>query len=383
VIEALRVNGQLVAAYDIPSVAEAARGTAPLNLRAAAAPLRIGPGVRQMAFEFTALSFASPENIAFRYKLEGIDSAWVDAGATRFAPYTRMPPGEYRFRVTACGHDGVWNEAGGSLALSVQPYLWELAWVRLAGILSAAGLCGGGVLVVVRRRYRRKIERLEQRQALERERARIAQDLHDDLGAGLVEISFGSELAQDRTLGPEEAREHIREIGARAKEMVTALDEIVWAVNPKQDSVTSLATYFCQYAQHFLEATAVRCHLDVARDLPAAPLNAEQRHSLFLAFKEALSNAVQHSGGTDLTVGIAAPDGVLTITVSDNGRGTEPAQAGEQAGADGLGNMNRRLQQLGGRCEVTGRPGVGTAVRFTVPLDGIAQGKAGNSIEVL
>ena len=92
---------------------------------------------------------------------------------------------------------------------------------------------------------------LQQQQALERERSRIAQDLHDDLGAGLVEINFGSELAQDPALGMNEVREHTREIGTRAREMVTALDEIVWAVNPKHDSVSSLATYFCQFAQHF------------------------------------------------------------------------------------------------------------------------------------
>jgi signal transduction histidine kinase len=323
-----------------------------------------------MVVEFTALNLASPENVAFRYKLEGLDQEWVDAGAVRFAPYTRVPPGEYRFRVTACGRDGIWNEVGSSLALSVQPYLWELAWVRLVVGLFVAGLSGGGVVLAVRRRYRRKIERLEQRQALERERTRIAQDLHDDLGSGLVEINLGSELAQDPALGVGEVREHTREIGARAREMVTALDEIVWAVNPIHDTVNSLATYFCQYAQHFLEPTPMRCHLDVARDLPVAPFNAEQRHSLFLAFKEALSNAVQHSGAVDLRLRIAVLDGALTVAVSDNGRGLDQTQVLGQVGADGLGNMRRRLQQLGGRCEVTSRTGEGTTVTFTVPLTG-------------
>ena len=234
--------------------------------------------------------------------------------------------------------------------------------------LSAAALLGGGSLLTVRRRYRRKLERLEQQQALERERTRIAQDLHDDLGAGLVEINFGSELSQDPALGPDEVREHTREIGSRAREMVTALDEIVWAVNPKHDSVSSLASYFCQFAQHFLKATSVRCHLEIARDLPAAPLNAEQRHSLFLAFKEALSNVVQHSGATDLRLAIAASDSMLTVTISDNGCGLTPAVPRERNGADGLGNMQRRLQQLGGCCELTGIAEQGTTVTFKLPL---------------
>jgi signal transduction histidine kinase len=383
VIERLRVNGQVAAALDISGEAGRALVPPPVNLHTSSAALRLGPGIKQMEVEFTALSLASPENVTFRYKLEGMDQDWVDAGAVRFARYPRVPPGDYRFHVTACGHDGIWNDTGASLAFSVRPYLWEATWFRIAAGVFAAGLFGGGLLLAVRRRYRRKIERLEHRQALERERTRIAQDLHDDLGSGLVEINLGSELAQDTTLGVGEVREHTREIGARAREMVTALDEIVWAVNPKHDTLASLATYFCQYAQHFFRATPVRCHLAVAKDLPAAPLNAEQRHSLFLAFKEALCNAVRHSGATDLQLTIAAPKGMLIVTVSDNGRGLDPAAPGERVGADGLGNMRRRLQQLGGHCELTSVLGKGTTVTFRVPLAGPAARSGRNSIEVL
>jgi len=366
IVEQLTVNGRIVAAYDIPGGDDT--GPAPVNLRTISSPLSLGPGVEELGFEFTALSLAAPLNVSFRYKLEGLNLDWVEAGAGRVARYTQVRPGDYRFRVIACNHDGIWNEIGAAIPLTVTPYLWEAGWFRVIAVISASGLLGGGVLLFVRRRYRRKLERLEQQQALERERTRIAQDLHDDLGAGLVEINFGSELAQDPTLGTDEVREHTREIGTRAREMVTALDEIVWAVNPKHDSVSSLATYFCQFAQHFLKATSVRCHLDVAHDLPAAPLNAEQRHSLFLAFKEALSNVVQHSGATDLRLAIAAPAGTLTVTVSDNGRGLDAAVPRERNGADGLGNMRRRLKQLGGHCELISAPGKGTRVVFKVPL---------------
>jgi signal transduction histidine kinase len=383
VIERVTVNGRLAAAYDSQESGEATNGVASLSLRTRSAALRLGPGINRMEIEFTGLSLASPENVTFRYQLEGLDQDWVDAGTARVARYPRVPPGDYRFRVTASNHDGIWNETGATVSLKVKPYLWEAAWFRVTAGIVGAGLLGGGVLLTMRQRYRRKLERLEQQRALERERTRIAQDLHDDLGAGLVEINFGSELAQDPTLAPEEVREHTREIGARAREMVTALDEIVWAVNPKHDSVSSLATYFCQFAQHFLKATSVRCQLDVARDLPVAPLNAEQRHSLFLAFKEALSNAVQHSGATDLQLAIAANDGVLTITVSDNGRGLTSIAPLEKNGADGLGNMQRRLRQLGGSCELGARFEKGTTVTFKVPLKSVRTPSPDNSIEVL
>ena len=381
ILERLTVNGRLVAAYDLPGQRDSTNEPAPVNFRDLSLPLRIGAGVEELKFEFTALNLAAPENVTFRYQLERVDQEPVEAGAGRSARYPNVAPGKFRFHVAACNHDGVWNDDGASVVLIIAPQLWEAAWFRVVASAACAGLLVGSVVLAVRRRFWRKLERLEQQRALERERTRIAQDLHDDLGAGLVEINFGSELAQDPALRPEEVREHTREIGTRAREMVTALDEIVWAVNPKHDDVSSLVTYFCQFAQHFLKATPggtgeaaaarrspVQCQLDVARDLPAAPLNAEQRHSLFLAFKEALSNVVQHAGATELRLTIAVGDGQLVISVRDNGRGFDPAAPRERRTADGLGNMQRRLQQLGGRCEFASRPGEGTTVSFHVPL---------------
>jgi hypothetical protein len=150
--------------------------------------------------------------------------------------------------------------------------------------------------------------------------------------------------------------------------MVTALDEIVWAVNPKHDSVSSLATYFCQFAQHFLKSTSVRCHLEVDKDLPPAPLNAEQRHSLFLAFKESLSNVVKHSGATDLRLSIGAAKQMLVISVKDNGYGFDLNPPQKHHTADGVANMQRRLKQLGGRCELISNREQGTTVVFRVPI---------------
>jgi signal transduction histidine kinase/ligand-binding sensor domain-containing protein len=375
-IELLRVNGHTVAGYALatPPVEKEQEQSAPLNLRALPPLLRLGPGVNQIEFEFTALSLSSPENVTFRYKLQGVDNDWLEARSTRTASYPRLSPGNYRFRVIACNHDGVWNENGDTLSFSIKPYLWEAGWFRVAMSIAVLSLLGGGLWLGMRRRYRRRIQRLELRQAVERERTRIAQDLHDDLGSGLVEINLGSELAQDPTLAAHEMREHILEIGARAREMVTALDEIVWAVNPKHDTVSSLATYFCQFTQHFLKTTAVRCHLEVARELPSVALTTEQRHNLFLAFKQALSNAVQHSGATELRLSIDAPDAVLSVTLADNGRGLDLAATPEQVGADGLNNMRHRLHELGGHCKWTSHPGQGTSVTFTLPLPASRQG---------
>ena len=369
IIERLTVNGAIAAAYDLPRSDAPINATAAVNLRIAPAQLRLEPGVKSMAFEFTALSLSSPENITFRYQLEGVDQGWVDAGTMRVARYPHIPPGSYRFHVSACNQAGTWNESGAMLALTVQPQLWETPWFQVTAVTMAAGLLAGGGLLVARRRYRRKLERLEQQRALERERTRIAQDLHDDLGAGLVEISFGSELGQDRALAGEEIREHMREMGLRARELVEALDEIVWAVNPKHDNIASLAAYFCEYTQDYMKAMpTMRCYLDVAKELPNYPLDAEQRHNLFLALKETLSNVVKHSRATELRIGITVNADTLNISVADNGQGCNLGTPTEHPRADGLGNLQQRLKKLGGSCEISSYPGQGMAVVFRLPL---------------
>ena len=368
VIERVSVNGNVIAAYDFAVELNSTNRLDVINLRTNTGTVRITPGVKRLEIDFTALSLSAPDNVAFSYKLVGVDQEWVDARSEREVRYPTVAPGNYQFRVIARNRDGVWNEVGDTLNFAVDAHYWETAWFIWGRAIVIVCSVGGIVFFMVRARYRRKLERLRTIQSLEQERARIAQDLHDDLGAGLVEINFGSELAQDPKLGPDEVREHTQEIGLRAKEMVTALDEIVWAVNPKHDSVSSLATYFCQFAQHFLKSTSVRCHLEVDKDLPPAPLNAEQRHSLFLAFKESLSNVVKHSGATDLQLSIGAAKQMLVISVKDNGYGFDLNPPQKHHTADGVANMQRRLKQLGGRCELISNREQGTTVVFRVPI---------------
>ena len=365
VIESVSVDGRVVATYDPPT-----SGTnSPIGLRTLRAGERIHlPAAhRQVALAFTAPSFVSPNNEIFKCQLEGLENDWTEA-SSRMIVYPHLAPGNYRFRVIACNSEGKWNETGAALAFTAEAHFWETTLFRLAAAGFGVVLIGGAIYLLLRTRYRRNLKFLEQQRTLERERARIAQDLHDDLGAGLVEISLGSELARDPALHPEEAREYTREIGNRAREMVTALDEIVWAVNPKHDNVASLTSYLCLYSQHFLKPTRLSCHLDIAPNLPALPLNSEQRHSLFLAFKEALSNAVQHSGATELRLAVSVEDHILRIQLSDNGRGFDPAAPRNHLGADGLGNMQRRLAQLHGEYQLSSCPGRGTTVTFKLPV---------------
>jgi signal transduction histidine kinase len=328
--------------------------------------LSLPPGLQQGQFEFTALSFVAPENVQFRYQLEGLDENWVDAGTRRVATYTHPPPGHYRFKVMACNNDGVWNTIGDTLPVAFAPYFWETVWFKLTVMLiSFMALCGG-VVLVLRRRHRVEVQRLEHQRALELERTRIARDLHDDMGVGLTEIGLLGDLAGTTSGLPEGSRERLQEITGRARSLAASLDEIVWAINPANDTSQSLVEYFFEYAQKLLGRAGIRCRLRVNEPMAAGNLNAEDRHEVFHAFKEALNNVIRHSGATEVQVSMEAAAGELVIRVIDNGHGfVSPGGVGAR---DGLVGMRARLQRLRGRCEIDGASGGGTTITFVIPL---------------
>jgi len=320
----------------------------------------------QVQFEFTALSFVAPENVQFRYQLENLDKNWVDAGTRRVASYTHPPPGHYRFKVIACNNDGIWNKIGDSVPVYFEPYFWETLWFKFAMILTSfAGLFGIMVLVL-RRRHRLVIERLEHQRALELERNRIARDLHDDLGVGLTEIGLLGDLAGTSSELPQTGRERLQEITERARALAASLDEIVWAINPANDTSQSLVDYFFPYAQKFLGHAGIRCRLEVIEPLPAGNLNAGERHEFFHAYKEALNNVIRHSHATEVQITMSATRGNLQIRIADNGCGLEVAA--DKGAHHGLAGMRERLLRLGGRCELTSNSGSGTTVTFIIPV---------------
>lgn len=267
--------------------------------------------------------------------------------------------------------------SGADVLLLQAPPWWtlkKLLWI--AAGLGFVALAAFSWVVVLRRQVTERTrqleiqiqerQRAEREREIEQERARVAHDLHDDLGAGLTEVNMLSSLARSPATSPEEKERYLQELTATALRMVTSLDEIVWAVNPRNDTITSLASYFGSYAQRLLDLAGVACGLDVAEDLPDYPLDPKFRQELFLAFKEALTNVVRHAGATQVWLRISVQAGELIVVVADNGRGLGAAEA--RAGADGVPNMKERLQSLRGRCDISGAAEQGTTVRFAVPL---------------
>ena len=252
--------------------------------------------------------------------------------------------------------------------------LKKLLWI--IGVLAVAVLAAFGWAVALRKQVAERTRELEveiqqrqlaeRRRLIEEERARVAHDLHDDLGSRLTEVNMLASLAKSPTTRPDEKERYLSELMQTAGHMVTSLDEIVWAVNPRNDTIASLAGYFGAYAQRLLDMAGIACGLDIAMHLPEQPLDPKFRQELFFAFKEALNNVLRHAVATKVWLRIAEQAGSLLVEVADNGRGF-PAQAGPPGG-DGMINMAERLHSLGGTCQVASDPEKGTRVQFSAPL---------------
>ena len=363
-IEQLSVDGR---DFPRPAASQLLGGQIGAGTVPVAARLEIPPQHRELKLGFNALSFVSPENVRLRYQLIGYDQHEIET-TQRSVTYSRMPAGAYRFRVTACNESGVWNPAGAVLDFAVLPFFWETWWFRPGVALVFTGLVIGIVRYISFRRLRRTLLRLEQEAALQKDRARIAKDLHDDLGAHLSQIAMLSELAQSDLDKPAQARSHIDQIFRNARLLTRSLDEIVWAVNPGNDSLDRFAAHVCQFAPEYLRAAGIRPRLDMPIDLPPVKLSAHVRHQLYLGFKEALHNIVKHAGATEVWVRLSVTNGTVTLAVEDNGRGFAGGAA--SVAGDGLQNLRQRMEEIGGRFEQQSEPQHGTRVTFIAPMQG-------------
>ncbi|WP_338287259.1 two-component regulator propeller domain-containing protein [Luteolibacter sp. LG18] len=323
------------------------------------------PGTGTLQIRFTSPSYNRPEETRFRYRMDGLEEEWQDTDGNRLASYASLPPGTYRFDVIASTPDGRWSASPASVTLEVKPYLWQTLGFRIVvGTLVLAALA-----ILVRkwsvRRLKRRMARLLEESRLERERTRIARDLHDDLGASLSEINFLGTLAAD-TLGEHPVRPRVEGMVDRAQRMAKSLDEIVWTVNPANDSLSSTANYLCSRSQESLRTAGIRCRQDVADHLPNISFDSQLRHHLLMAVNEAVHNVLKHSRATEctLTIRLDGPD--LLVQVADNGKGFCPEDV--PPNRNGLTNLARRMESSKGSVEITSHPGQGTVVTLRTPV---------------
>jgi signal transduction histidine kinase/ligand-binding sensor domain-containing protein len=347
----------------------------PSSLHPEFASLTLAPGSGRLEFKYAALSLVAPEKVRFRYRLEPLEENWIEAGDRRVASYANLRPRIYRFRVIACNNDGVWNETGASVAVLLQPHLWQVWWFTPLWVTALVVGVTGSSILLIRRRHRRRLDQLEQLRALETERTRIARDIHDDVGASMTHIALLSELAQTDLAEPDQVRPHINEIFTTARQVARSVDEIVWAINPKNDPLEVSLAYVCKNAQTYLRIAGISCRLEMPDEVPARSLSSTARHQLYLVVREALNNVVKHARASEVHLRVAVESNALAFRIADNGCGFDPiAQAAghrpdpDGRGGNGLENMAQRLKLVGGRFNLESRPGQGTVIEVEVPL---------------
>jgi signal transduction histidine kinase len=294
-------------------------------------------------------------------------------GGQLTANYGQLRPGSYWFRVGAFLPGGGSTGVEASIPVVVVPPLWMRRDVWAAAVAAAAAGLGLAGRAIATRQLTRRLQELERSHALERERSRIARDLHDEIGAKLTEIAMRADTVRSEVDGI--ARPEVVQLAGGiwqiAADLVRSVDAIVWAVNPANDTLDRFAAYLVQSTEQFLDAAGIAMRFQIPEDLPPVPLDGTIRHSLFLAVREAENNAVKHSGCTTMTIALTLTDGLLEIVIADNGKGFDPHDPKATPDRSGLTNMRRRMEEIGGRFAIDTSIGRGTAVQLTLPLPAV------------
>ena len=310
---------------------------------------------RMITFTFACMDHTAPGKNRFRYKLEHFDEEWVELGTAHEATFTNLDPGTYTFRVQGRNSEEVWDERGAALTLIITPPWWRTWWFRIAAGLAFAGSLYGFY------RYR-----LAQAVKVVQVRERIARDLHDEIGSTLSSVQLYSAVAQRKTEGQHaEAHELLGRITESTTSVLEAMNDIVWAVNAENDDLAHVVQRMNSYAERLADARECALRFEVQDGIAAQHLGMTQRKNLYLIFKEALNNAVKYSACKNLLILLSKEKSGYLLRVQDDGIGFEVnGRRDANLGGNGLGNMQRRAAEMGGKLELRSAPGKGTTVEL-------------------
>jgi signal transduction histidine kinase len=351
IIEGLKANG--VSVPLVPGSIELPPHSAPIQLF------------------YTEPYLSAPERLRFRYRLaeESEKTAWIEAGAHRNASFPRLSAAKYRFEVESTDASGQWSGRPASLEFTVQAAWFETQWFRVGLGIAAAAWLIYLVRLIVHRRMKARIKRLEQEQAINRERTRIARDMHDELGANLTRIALMTDLATDEANSPLKTGEQLGAISDAVRGVVRTLDEIVWTINPRNDTLDRMVGYLSESARDFLSLAQLNLELVLPLDIPSLPVSSDIRHHILLVVKESLNNIVKYAAAKTTRLEISIEPNSLVIVIADGGKGFDVGMILESS--NGLRNSRQRMESIGGSYSVESRPGTGTIVTLRLPLSNL------------
>lgn len=322
--------------------------------------LQLSSGENTVSFDFTAVRLSNDATILFQYRLEPADTGWSPPNGQRAVTFASLPPGRYRFRVRTAGSDGRTGAEVSELGFDIAAPFWRQWWFVTGAALLLIAVMAGAERV----RVRRLLE-------MEKMRSRIAADLHDDIGSGLTRIALISDLLRrqaEGTRGGDDPRFSLpaltEKVGSISRELVDAMGDVVFSIDPKNISMERLLHRVQTFATEMCDAKEMALTLRIAPGTEQAPVGSDGVRTVLLIVKEAVTNAVRHSGARSVRLSVEYRDRWLTVVVEDDGSGFSPDDLPRM---NGLTNMRLRAEKAGGVLTIDSRPGDGTAVTVRIP----------------
>lgn len=311
-----------------------------------------------IGFQFAVIHYANAVANTLSYILDGYDKSWVTVANKTLIRYANLPPGHYTLKVRAFNADGIEADNIYSLPITVKAPWWQSWWFRLLSILALIGVMHYTGRNYVRKRLEKQSAELEKKQAVEKERNRISRDMHDDLGSGLTIIAILSEVVKKQLSEPEKAKEILDKIAVSSRDLVDNLQDIIWALNPNNDTLESLSSYIREYGFKYFEPITVQLEFNYPEQFSNIHLSEEQRRNMFLTVKESFNNIVKYAWCNKVTVTIQETEKEVWLSIKDDGKGFDIKSV--RLFANGLKNMKNRIEQVGGNYSIISEPGNGT-----------------------
>jgi signal transduction histidine kinase len=314
-------------------------------------------------FHFAILDFTKPEANRVKYMLQNWDAGWI-ISENKSVRYSNLPPGNYTLRVKASNAEGVWSNEERINIVIKAPFWLQRTFITAVGILL--------LLVIIyatwkisQLKAKRKLQLLEKQIAVQAERNRISADMHDEIGTGITHIALHSELLLTMHKDELEMKKELQTIAVSARSLVQTMGEIIWALNPQNDTLENLLAYIRERSQQYFEPFDIELSVNFPDEIPMIKLTNEKRRNLYLVTKELLHNAIKHSGAKNVELKMELHQGVCYFVVTDNGIGMDVNQI--KPHRNGIGNLKRRMIDIGGVIEWL-NVDRGTAVKYCCPV---------------
>lgn len=312
---------------------------------------------------FATLDYTNPDVNQYQYRLKGYDAGWIKAAILPEARYSKLAPGNYQFEIRSANNEGIWSAPQSMLTIMVKPPFWLTWWFKIMSLVAFAAVIFLGTRLYLKRKIEKQLRLIEKKLAVNNERLRISRDMHDELGTGLSKIALLSEVGKKSN-----SEAIINEISNTSRGLAHKMGEIIWTLNPHNDTLANLAAYLKEYVYETTENLPEQIRFNFPDEVPEISLSHLYRQQLLMVTKEALNNALKYAAAQQISFGLSVSASIIVFTIQDDGKGFTPPDVTEKKTGkrNGLDNMKARMESIGGYYELITQPGAGTEIRYGI-----------------